>query len=149
MTRDITARKVAEERDRLLAREQAALERATDILESISDAFFAIDGERRFTYINGKAEQFWGCLGMSCWARTSGRSSPGGGFEYYRQIQRAMGEGVTTEFEATFPVLGAWGGEGLPSREGLSVYFQDVTERKRGGGVPQTGDRSRAQADSA
>src|ERR671912_1952216 len=31
VTRDVTARKVAEERDRLLAREQAALERATDI----------------------------------------------------------------------------------------------------------------------
>src|SRR5215208_5320532 len=77
VTRDITARKVAEERERLLTREQAALERATDILESISDAFFAVDEECRFTYVNGKAEQFWG-----------------------------------------------------RSREGLSVYFQDVTERK-------------------
>src|SRR5215203_2619885 len=32
VTRDVTARKVAEDRERLLAREQAALERATDIL---------------------------------------------------------------------------------------------------------------------
>ena len=43
-----------------------------------------------------------------------------------------MEEDVTTEFEATFPVLGAWvAGRAYPSREGLSVYFQDVTERKR------------------
>jgi two-component system, NarL family, sensor histidine kinase UhpB len=43
-----------------------------------------------------------------------------------------MEEGVTTEFEATFPDLGAWvAGRAYPSREGLSVYFQDVTERKR------------------
>ena len=77
VTRDITARKEAEERERLLARERAALERATDILESISDAFYAVDGEWRFTYVNGKAEEFCGAaLGMSCWARTSGRSSP-------------------------------------------------------------------------
>src|ERR687897_394076 len=133
VTRDITARKVAEERDRLLASEQAALERATDILESISDAFFAIDGERRFTYINGKAEQFWGLsrdelLGKNIWEEFPQAV----GSEYYRQIQRAMEEGVTTEFEATFPVLGTWvAGRAYPSREGLSVYFQDVTERKR------------------
>jgi PAS domain S-box-containing protein len=133
VTRDITARKVAEERDRLLTREQAALERATDILESISDAFFAIDGERHFTYINGKAEQFWGLsrdelLGKNIWEEFPKAV----GSEYYRQIQRAMEEGVTTEFEARFPVLGAWvAGRAYPSREGLSVYFQDVTERKR------------------
>jgi len=133
VTRDITARKVAESRERLLAREQAALERATDILESISDAFFAVDEEWRFTYVNGKAEQFWGrsrdeLLGKNIWEEFSQAV----GSEYYRRIQRAMEEGVTTEFEATFPVLGTWvAGRAYPSREGLSVYFQDVTERKR------------------
>jgi PAS domain S-box-containing protein len=133
VTRDITARKVAEERERLLALEQAALERATDILESISDAFFAVDEEWRFTYINGKAEQFWGrsrdeLRGKNIWEEFPQAV----GSEYYRQVQRAMEEGVTTEFEATFPVLGAWVvGRAYPSREGLSVYFQDVTERKR------------------
>ncbi len=43
VTRDVTARKAAEERERLLAEERAALERTTDILESISDAFYAVD----------------------------------------------------------------------------------------------------------
>jgi PAS domain S-box-containing protein len=132
VTRDVTARKVAEERERLLAREQAALERATDILESISDAFFAVDEEWSFNYINGKAEQFWGqsrdeLLGKNIWEEFPQAV----GSEYYRQIQWAMKEGVTTEFEATFPVLGVWvAGRAYPSREGLSVYFQDVTERK-------------------
>jgi len=50
VTGDITARKVAEDRERLLAREHAALERATNILESISDAFLAVDEGWRFTY---------------------------------------------------------------------------------------------------
>ena len=41
-------------------------------------------------------------------------------------------EGVTTEFETLSPVLGIWvAGQAYPSQEGLSVYFQDVTERKR------------------
>ena len=55
VTRDITARKEAEERERLLAREQAAREWATDTLEGISDAFYAVDGGWRFTYINSTA----------------------------------------------------------------------------------------------
>ena len=43
-----------------------------------------------------------------------------------------MEEGVTTEFEALSPVSGAWvAGRAYPSREGLSVYFRDVTESKR------------------
>src|SRR5215217_4641109 len=76
VTRDMTERKEAEVRERLLVREQAARERATDILESISDAFFAVDEEWRFTYVNGKAEELWAAQGKNCWTRISGRSSP-------------------------------------------------------------------------
>jgi PAS domain S-box-containing protein len=133
VTRDITERKEAEERERLLAREQTAREWATDTLESISDAFYAVDGEWRFTYVNGKAEELWGrprdeLLGKNIWEEFPEAV----GSESYRQIQRAMEEGVTTEFETISPILGAWvAGRAYPSSDGLSVYFQDVTERKR------------------
>jgi PAS domain S-box-containing protein len=133
VTRDITARKEAEDRERLLLREQAAREQATDILESISDAFFAVDEEWNFTYVNGKAEEFWGrsreeLLGKDVWEEFSQE----GGSEFYLQIKRAMEEGVTTEFETISPAIGAWvAGRAYPSREGLSVYFQDVTEHRR------------------
>src|SRR5919107_2647018 len=100
VTRDITERKEAEERERVLAEERAAREQATDILESISDAFFAVDEEWNFTYVNGKAEEFWGrsreeLLGKDVWEEFSQE----GGSEFYLQIKRAMEEGVTTEFE--------------------------------------------------
>jgi PAS domain S-box-containing protein len=133
VTRDITARKEAEERERLLAREQAARERATDVLESISDAFFAVDREWRFTYVNSKAEELWGrsreeLVGKNLWEEFPQAEDS----ESYRQIKRAMEEGATTEFETISPVLGAWiAGRAYPSGEGLSVYFQDVTARKR------------------
>jgi len=76
VTRDITARKEAEERERLLAQERAARERTTDILESISDAFYTVDGEWRFTYVNNRAEELWGrpreeLLGKSVWEEFS------------------------------------------------------------------------------
>src|SRR5215212_1574420 len=133
VTRDMTARKEAEERERLFLREQAARERATDILESISDAFYAVDEGWRFTYVNGKAEELWGryreeLLDKNIWEEFPQEV----GSESYRQIKRAMEEGVTTEFETISQVLGTWvAGRAYPSREGLSVYFQDVTERKR------------------
>jgi PAS domain S-box-containing protein len=133
VTRDITERKEAEERERLLAQERAARERATDILESVSDAFYAVDREWRFTYVNGKAEELWGrsreeLLGKNLWEEFPQAE----GSEPRRQIERAMDEGTTTEFEAISPVLGAWvAGRAYPSREGLSVYFSDVTARKR------------------
>ena len=133
VTRDITARKEAEDRERLLVREQAARERATDILESISDAFYAVDEEWRFTYVNGKAEELWGrsreeLLGKNLWEEFSEAADP----EFYRQVRRAMEEGATTEFETESPALGTWvAGRAYPSREGLSVYFRDVTENRR------------------
>jgi PAS domain S-box-containing protein len=133
VTRDITERKEAEDRERLLSREKAALERAADTLESISDAFYAVDGQWRFTYVNGKAEELWGrhreeLLGKNIWDEFP----EGVGSEAYWQIKRAMEEGVTTEFETISPVLDARvAGRAYPSAEGLSVYFQDVTERKQ------------------
>ena len=133
VTRDVTARKEAEERERLLVREQAARERATDILESISDAFYAVDRQWRFTYVNGKAEELWGrsreeLLGKNLWEEFSEAADP----EFYRQVRRAMDEGVTTEFETESPALGTWvAGRAYPSREGLSVYFRDMTEHRR------------------
>ena len=132
VTRDITARKEAEERERLLVREQAARERATDILESISDAFYAVDREWRFTYVNGKAEELWGrsredLLGKNLWEEFPEAAD----HESYRRIKRAMEEGVTTEFETRL-AGGAWvAGRAYPSREGLSVYFRDETENRR------------------
>jgi PAS domain S-box-containing protein len=132
VTRDITERKEAEERERLLAREQAARERATDILESISDAFYAVDNEWCFTYVNGKAEELWGrsreeLLGKSIWEEFPEAVDR----ESYRRITRAMEEDVTTEFETRL-ANGVWvAGRAYPSREGLSVYFRDETENRR------------------
>jgi PAS domain S-box-containing protein len=134
VTRDITARKEAEEHERLLAQERGARERTTDILESISDAFYAVDRGWRFTYVNNKAEEMWGrsreeLLGENLWEVFPQEVDS----ESYRQIGRAMERRVTAEFEALSPGLDAWvEGRAYPSREGLSVYFRDVTERKRG-----------------
>jgi PAS domain S-box-containing protein len=147
VTRDITARKEAEERERLLAREQAARERATDILESISDAFFAVDHEWRFTYVNSKAEELWGrsreeLLGKDLWEEFPQAE----GSESYRQIKWAMEEGVTTEFDTLSPCPRHLGSRaGLPfSRRAIGVLpgcnrtqARRGEDRARRGTLPQ------------
>src|SRR4051812_49006214 len=100
VTRDITERKEAEERERLLDQERAAREQVSSILESISDAFYAVDREWHFTYVNRKAEELWGrsreqLLGKNLWEEFPQEVDS----EAYREIRRAAEEGVATTFE--------------------------------------------------
>src|SRR5215212_9548314 len=108
VTRDVTERREAADHERLLAQEQAAREQAAEILESIGDAFYAVDHQWRFTYVNRKAEELWGrsredLLGKNIWEEFPQAV----GSESHRQIKRAMEEGMTTEFETISPVFGA------------------------------------------
>ena len=55
----VERRRAETERDRSLSREREARRELSGILESISDAFFAVDREWRFTYVNREAEELW------------------------------------------------------------------------------------------
>jgi PAS domain S-box-containing protein len=133
VTRDITERVEAEERERMLLQEQAAREQVSQILESISDAFFAVDGDWRFTYVNRRAEEFWGrpreeLLGRNIWEEFPDLV----GTEPHRQMNLAAERRITTEFETTSFAVNTWVvGQVFPSENGLSVYLRDVTERMR------------------
>jgi PAS domain S-box-containing protein len=128
----VERRKAERERDRLLEREREARRQIAIILESISDAFFAVDREWRFTYVNGRAEQLWGLPREELLGRNIWKAFPQAlGAEPCEQIRRAAREEVVTGFETVSPVAGTWvWGRAYPSADGVSVYFQDVTERK-------------------
>jgi PAS domain S-box-containing protein len=131
--RDITERKRAEKALR------EAHERSETILESITDAFVAVDGDWRYTYINDRAlrrmqmrkgekvtrEEL---LGQSMWEVFP--DAVGTVFEdNYRLVMR---ERRAVEFEAYFPVSDEWlEAHVYPSGTGLAIYYGDVTERKR------------------
>jgi PAS domain S-box-containing protein len=130
--RDITARKRAEE---TLAQ---ANKRVVDILESISEAFFAVDHEWRFTYLNRQAEPLLQrtrdqILGKSIWEEFPEvvDSVFAVGSVFYEQYRKAAAEQVKVNFEEFFPPLDTWFEVRIyPGPDGLSVYFHDIGVRK-------------------
>ncbi len=126
-TRDVTERKQAEAK----AREQEQRTRA--ILESITDAFCALDRDWRFTYINRQAEILLRRSREDLLGRDHWREYPDTlGTEVERCYRRAIEENVTVAFEHFYPPHERWYEvHAYPSPDGLSVYFRDVSERKR------------------
>ena len=105
---------------------------ATRILESITDAFFALNHEWRFTYLNTQAERLLGrtraeLLGRNVWEEFPATVEAA----FYREYHRAVAERVPVTFEAYYPPpLDAWFEvRAFPSPEGLSVFFHDITAR--------------------
>ena len=112
---------------------EAGERRIAAVLASISDAFFALDSEWRFTYLNDRASELLGrsreaLLGREIWAEFP--EALGTAFEASYREARERGQPVA--FEEYFPPLEAWFRvSAYPSPDGLSVYFQDITAQRR------------------
>lgn len=126
-TRDVTDRNQAE----IKLREQEQQTRS--ILESITDAFFAVDQQWRFTYINSQAERLIRrkadfLLGRVIWEAYPGLK----GTEFERAYREAASQQQTLCVTAYYPDYDSWyEAHVYPATEGISVYFRDVSERKR------------------
>jgi PAS domain S-box-containing protein len=117
----------------------AAHRRMREVLESITDPFFTVDHDWNFTYINPAAERVVGrardsLLGKNLW--TEFREAMG--LTYYENAMIAAREHRAVDFEAYYPApLDLWtemriyplGTADAP--EGVAVYYQDVSARKR------------------
>lgn len=127
VARDITARKQAEE-----AQQKTSLEIAS-ILSSISDAFLTLDRQWRFTYLNAEAERTFGKTQAELKGRSISEVIPDiFNSPYYEPCRRAMNERVTVDFQAFSELVNTWFSiRAYPSESGLSIYFQDITERKQ------------------
>ena len=104
-----------------------------EILESISDAFYAVDCDFNFTYVNRKTEEWWGrqrheIIGRNYWSVFPESI----GSESYQEHNRAMEERRPIHFETISPILNRWVEVNIyPTSQGLSVYFREIGERKR------------------
>ncbi|WP_135854907.1 PAS domain S-box protein [Halorussus salinus] len=118
---------------------QFELERRRDELETelsevfsrIADAFFALDDDWNFTYVNDEAENLLDqseeeLVGENVWEMFSEAV----GTTFQHEYERAMETQEPTSFVEYYPPLAAWFEvQAYPSETGLSVYFQDVSER--------------------
>jgi len=125
-SRDITERKLS----------AVALEKSqkqiVNILENITDGFYTIDPHWQFTYVNPKAEE---CLhrkrqellGKNIWDQFPDTVNT----IFFKQFYRSVSDNVNVKFEGYYPQQNIWLEiEAYPSEEGLSVFFQDITDRK-------------------
>ena len=119
------------EAQRLEVADQAR--RTRQILERITDGFFALDRSWRFTFVNPIAEQTFGREGR----RLLGERLPDLYPElvntpFYCELARALKHSVPTSIETLYEPSRSWLElHAYPDADGVSVYFHDVSSRKQ------------------
>jgi PAS domain S-box-containing protein len=131
--RDISERKRAEKTLRAAERQSAT------ILESITDAFVAVDGDWRYTYVNDRAlarmrerksiaferEEI---IGRSMWEMFPEAL----GTELERRYRQVMRDRRPAAFEVYLEFSGEWiEAHAYPTEAGIAIYYRDVTARRR------------------
>lgn len=139
-------REAAAEVARAQAAAAEALEgqkRIANVLERISDAFFALDERWRFTYVNEKAalllhRQRDELLGKVIWEEFPETATS----IFFEQYHLAVRTQAAVAFADYYPPLDSWFEvHAYPSPEGLSVYFEDVSEKQRSQRMLQESER--------
>jgi PAS domain S-box-containing protein len=124
--RDITERKLNERKLR------ASYEHTNSILESIQDAFAAVDEECRFTYVNDAMLRLSGrsredLIGKLVWELFPNEQSRESGLA----LHRALTERTVANWEESYEKTNRFvSGTAYPSAQGVSVFVRDITERR-------------------
>ncbi|MBW4463591.1 MAG: PAS domain S-box protein [Nodosilinea sp. WJT8-NPBG4] len=129
---DISDRKrVEDERKQAETALQQSEAQSQNILESITDGFFALDQDWRFTYVNPQAERILDrppgdLLGKVIWEVYPGTV----GTEFERAYRQTASERVTSSFTSFYPDHNCWyEAHAYPATDGITVYFRNVTEQ--------------------
>lgn len=125
--RDISHRKKTEQE--LLK----AFAEKNSILERITEAFMALDSNWCYTYMNKKAGEIFNrdpeeIIGKHIWTEfPEGLNQP-----FHLAYEKAMETQEYTYVEEYYPLYDLWFENHIyPSPEGISIFFRDVSERKR------------------
>ncbi len=110
-----------------------AQEQVTNILESITDAFLIFDHMWKVIRMNQKAEQLLHINRDDIVDKVYWDVFPDAAdMISYKELHKAMAEQVTVSYEQFYPSLNMWFEvRGYPSKDGVSVFFMNITERKR------------------
>ncbi|HLA58534.1 MAG TPA: PAS domain S-box protein [Puia sp.] len=138
ITRDITEKKKLQ--DRLLEINQnleelvsAKTKELTSVFERVSDGILAFDMDARITYSNKKSGEInkrkpEDLIGKNFWSEfpLAVRTM------FYEKFYESISNQKNIHFESYAPALGIWLENHMyPSPDGLSVFFRDITEKKK------------------
>ncbi len=120
------------EQERMRETAAAAEQRMASVLSSTTDGVVNLDRSWRFTYLNPRAasmlpggERLVGKDVFEAFPELRGSS-------FERECRVALETREPVELETFFPPLQVWFAiRAFPSKDGLSLYFQDVTPRRR------------------
>jgi two-component system, cell cycle sensor histidine kinase and response regulator CckA len=121
------------ERNHARAALQESAETMKNILENTTDGFFAVDRDWNFTYLNAEAEVLLDrgredLIGAQLWEKFPDLK----GSVFETNYRKVMDEHIAVEFEASDAEGKTWFEvHAYPSGGGMSVFFRDITERKR------------------
>jgi signal transduction histidine kinase len=116
-----------------------AVRRAADAIESMAEAFAAVDHSWRVVLVNQRHEALFQrarreSIGASFWDLFAGQPEAP---RFLGDIRQAARERRTIEFEEYYGPLGVWlEGRASPHEHGLDVFFRDVTARRRAESEP-------------
>jgi PAS domain S-box-containing protein len=124
---DITESKQTNEESRQLSAKLSLT------LQTMTDGFYALDREWRFTYLNPEAERALCRPAGQLLGRTIWHEFPEAvGSNFHKQYERALAEDVPVAFVEFYAPLNLWVQvRACPCPEGLLVFFSDVTESVR------------------
>jgi PAS domain S-box-containing protein len=109
------------------------LKEREDVLRSISEVFFSVDHEYRYTFFNEKAEQVGGrsekeLLGQNMWEAFPMLKNT----DYHRQMEQVARDRKILIADYLGPITGGWFEMRIyPSAAGISTLFVDITARKK------------------
>ena len=114
-------------------REQTWLTRIGSLLETMTDGLVVLDRDWRYVYVNRRAGEMFNrvpelLVGKRIWEEFPDSV----GQPVYQAYQRVMAERVATQIEDHYEPWDRWFENRIfPSDDGISIYFQEITERKR------------------
>jgi PAS domain S-box-containing protein len=109
------------------------LKEREDVLRSISEVFFSVDHEFRYTFFNEKAQKVGGksekeLLGRDMWETFPMLKNT----EFHRQMEQVARDRKILIAEYLGPITGGWFEMRIyPSAAGISALFVDISARKK------------------
>lgn len=114
-------------------RQEALQTRLASLLETMTDGFVVLDHNWRYVFVNHRAGDIFNRVPAMLLGKLIWEEFPEGiGQPFYHAYQRVMQERIPLQTEAHFTSPERWFENRIfPSEDGISIYFQEITERKQ------------------